>query len=319
MRIIFMGTPDFAVASLEALIASPDHQVVGVVTQPDKMTGRNRSGGKLQPSPVKVCAEEHKIPVLQPVKIRGNEGFISILRELAPDLIVVAAFGQILPAEVLDLPKYGCINVHASLLPKYRGAAPIQWCILNGEKETGITIMKMDIGLDTGDMILQVKLTISPEETGGSLFDRLAESSGPVLLTAIEKIENGTAEYIPQDTELSCYSPMIRKELGNINWEMPAKTLERYVRGLSPWPGCYTYYGERMIKLWKCSVLEDNFSAKPGTIVKSTASEVVVACGEGALSIQELQLSGKNRMKIDEFQRGNRLEEGAELWQTIRT
>jgi len=236
-----------------------------------------------------------------------------------PELIVVAAFGQILPKEVLDLPKYGCINVHASLLPKYRGAAPIQWCILNGEEETGITIMKMDVGLDTGDMILQEKWTISPEETGGSLFDALSEISGPALLKAIRMIENGTAVPVPQDPEKASYSPMIRKELGNMDWSMDAKVLERYVRGLSPWPGCYTFYRDKMIKIWKCEVSEGSEDSIPGTILKSTADTILIACGNGALSIRELQLSGKKRMNAEEFQRGNRLEEGVILWQSIKT
>ena len=324
MKIVFMGTPDFAVASLEALCSVPEYQVVGVVTQPDKMSGRNRSG-ELTPSPVKVCAQKHGIPVLQPVKLRNNEGFLPILKGLAPDLIVVAAFGQILPKEILELPRYGCINVHASLLPKYRGAAPIQWCILNGETETGVTIMRMDIGLDTGDMILQKKIPIRKEETGGSLFDALADLSGPVLLDAIRRIENKTAVYTPQDPEGASYSPMIKKELGALDWSMPAEVLERYVRGLSPWPGAYTYYREKMIKIWKCDVLpggdfssDEMSAAKPGTIVLSTADKLLIACGRGVLSVTELQLSGKKRMRIEEFQRGNRLEEGALLWQTIR-
>lgn len=319
MKIIFMGTPDFAVSSLESLLSDSRHQVVAVVTQPDKMIGRNRNAGKLQPSPVKECATAHQIPVLQPEKIRKNEAFFTELKALQPDLIVVAAFGQILPKEVLDLPKYGCINVHASLLPKYRGAAPIQWCILNGEKETGVTIMRMDVGLDTGDMILQEHLPISAEETGGSLFDALAALGGKVLLKAIDQIEAGTAVYIPQDEALSCYSPMIHKELGALDWSLPSEVLERYVRGLSPWPGCYTYYGEKMIKIWKVSVVAEESESEPGTIVKSSPDQLLIACGSGVLSVSELQLAGKKRMTIEEFQRGNRLEEGATLWQTIRT
>ena len=237
MRIVFMGTPDFAVASLDALIKNPFLNVVAVYTQPDKYRGRK---AQLTYSPVKVKAMEFNIPVYTPVKIREPEN-IEQLREIAPDIIVVAAFGQILPKEILELPKYGCVNVHASLLPKYRGASPIQRVILDGEPETGVTIMQMAQGLDTGDMLARVKTKILPTDTGESLHDRLAELSGPLLIRTLDAIEAGEVRPEPQNDAESCYAGMIRKEDGLLDFSQSAAALERAVRAYDPWPGTYTY------------------------------------------------------------------------------
>ena len=230
MRVVFMGTPDFAVPTLEALIEK--HEVVGVVTQPDKRKGRGKA---MAFSPVKEKALEHEIPVYQPVKVR-EEAFVQILRELDPEVIVVAAFGQILPESILNMPKYGCINVHASLLPKYRGAAPIQWSVIDGEKETGVTIMYMEKGLDTGDMIEHVVVPIDAKETGESLHDKLAVAGGPLLLDVLAKLENGTAVRTPQNDADSCYAKMLTKDLGKIDWNKDAAAIERLIRGLNSWP-----------------------------------------------------------------------------------
>ena len=239
-----MGTPDFAVPTLEALIEN--HEVVGVVTQPDKRKGRGKA---MAFSPVKEKALEHEIPVYQPVKVR-EEAFVQVLRELDPEVIVVAAFGQILPESILNMPKYGCINVHASLLPKYRGAAPIQWSVIDGEKETGVTIMYMEKGLDTGDMIEHVVVPIDAKETGESLHDKLAVAGGPLLLDVLAKLENGTAVRTPQNDADSCYAKMLTKDLGKIDWNKDAVSIERLIRGLNSWPSAYTAFHDKTLKIW---------------------------------------------------------------------
>ena len=300
MRVVFMGTPDFAVPTLEALIEK--HEVVGVVTQPDKRKGRGKA---MAFSPVKEKALEHEIPVYQPVKVR-EEAFVQILRELDPEVIVVAAFGQILPESILNMPKYGCINVHASLLPKYRGAAPIQWSIIDGEKETGVTIMYMEKGLDTGDMIDKVVVPIDAKETGESLHDKLAAAGGPLLLEVLEKLEAGTAVRTRQNDEESCYAKMLTKTLGDINWTMSATAIERLIRGLNPWPSAYTFYNGKTLKIWDADVLEEAVptDAVPGQVLQADKHGFTVAAGEGILKINELQLEGKKRMAADALLRG---------------
>jgi methionyl-tRNA formyltransferase len=300
MKILFMGTPDFAAVTLEKLIAS-EHELIGVVTQPDKQKGR---GHELSCSPVKELAIKHDIPVYQPNKVKEPE-FLDTVRAMAPEVIVVAAFGQILPKAFLEIPSYGCINVHGSLLPKYRGAAPIQYSIIDGESETGITIMYMDVGIDTGDMILQASLPISESETGGSLFDKMAHLGADLLLEALEQLKAGTAERIPQDNDQATYVKILNKDMGLLDFNQPAVKLERLIRGLNPWPSAYTYLEGKTLKLWQADVepLMDG-SALPGQIIEVRKDSFVVATGDGALVIKELQQEGKKRMTSDAFLRG---------------
>ena len=280
-----MGTPDFAATILVKLIAS-DHEIIGVVTQPDKQKGRGKA---LSFPPVKELALEHKLDVYQPVKVKEPD-FMDMVRKMEPEVIVVAAFGQILPKAFLEIPALGCINVHASLLPKYRGAAPIQYSIIEGEKETGITIMHMDVGIDTGDMILQAAIPISPEETGGSLHDKLASLGADLLLEALDKIADATAVRIPQDDTKASYVKMLSKEMGNVDFTQSAIQIERLIRGLNPWPSAYTYLNGKTLKLWKASVEKMEVAAKPGEIIEVRKDAIVVMTGQDALSIQELQL-----------------------------
>lgn len=308
MRIIYMGTPDFAVPVLESLVQSR-HEVIAVVTQPDRQKGRGKA--VLFP-PVKEKALEYHIPVYQPVKAKDPE-FMELLETLHPDCIAVAAFGQILPKRILDLPKYGCLNVHASLLPAYRGAAPIQWCIIDGQKETGITIMQMDVGLDTGDMLNQVVVPIEEKETGESLYNKMAVLGGPLLLETLEQAEAGTLHPRKQDDEKSCYAKMLTKELGNICWEKPAEEIERLVRGLNPWPSAYSFYRGKTLKIWKADVLEENSTQKPGQIVSVSDGSICVQTGAGMLQLKEVQLEGKKRMKADAFLNGCHMEAGEML------
>ena len=321
MRVVFMGTPDFAVPVLEALIGA--HQVVGVVTQPDKRKGRGKA---VQFSPVKKTALAHGIPVWQPARVR-EESFLDQLEGLAPDVIVVAAFGQILPERILQLPPYGCINVHASLLPKYRGAAPIQWAVINGEKETGITIMYMEKGLDTGDMIKKAAVSIAPKETGESLHDKLAALGGPLLLEALSELEEGRADRQPQKEEDSSYARMLTKDLGKIDWTREAAYIERLVRGLNSWPSAYTSLGGKTLKLWDTDVasreeagLPDDFREEgpaarmaPGTVAAVTKKAIYVITGENLLRINEVQLQGKKRMPVSAFLLGCHVEPGTVL------
>jgi methionyl-tRNA formyltransferase len=310
MKIVYMGTPDFAVPPLAALIRD-GYTVTAVVTQPDKPKGRGKT---MQPTPVKEEALKHEIPVYQPKKVREPE-FMEVLRELAPDLIVVAAFGQIIPKEILDLPKYGCINIHASLLPKYRGAAPIQQAILDGEKESGVTIMRMGTGLDTGDMISKIIVPISDDETGGSLFDKLADAGAGLLLETVPAIINGTAIYEKQPEESPTpYAAMIRKEHGCMDFQESAQVLERLVRGLNPWPSAYTFLNGKTLKVWKCEVLSNNQGQEPGVIFATDAKGIYVSCGEGALLLTEIQLEGKKRMDAAAFLRGYPVEIGTKLF-----
>lgn len=309
MRVVFMGTPDFAVPTLEALIEN--HEVVGVVTQPDKRKGRGKA---MAFSPVKEKALEHEIPVYQPVKVR-EEAFVQVLRELDPEVIVVAAFGQILPESILNMPKYGCINVHASLLPKYRGAAPIQWSVIDGEKETGVTIMYMEKGLDTGDMIEHVVVPIDAKETGESLHDKLAVAGGPLLLDVLAKLENGTAVRTPQNDADSCYAKMLTKDLGKIDWNKDAVSIERLIRGLNSWPSAYTAFYDKTLKIWDADVEEGSSDAQPGTVVKVTPDAIYVQTGKNLLKLNEVQIQGKKRMPVKAFLLGHKVEIGTLLGQ----
>ncbi len=305
MKVIFMGTPDFAVGTLEEIIKA-GHEVVLVVTQPDKPRGRS---GALQFTPVKECAVAHGIEVFQPTKIRLEEN-VEYLRKYDADIMVVAAFGQILPQSILDMPKYGCINVHASLLPKYRGAAPIQWAVINGDPVTGVTIQQMDIGVDTGDIIAIREVTISDEETGGGLFDKLAVVGAEVCVEAMAAIENGTATRTPQNHDEATHVSMISKEFGNIDWNKSAVEIERLIRGLNPWPSAYTKLDGKAFKIWKAQVVSKNTDATPGSIVGVAKNALEVQTGEGVLSLLEVQLEGKKRMEIDAFLRGYSVSEG---------
>ena len=305
MRVIYMGTPDFAVGALEEIIKA-GHEVVLVVTQPDKPKGRGKT---MQFTPVKECALEHGLEVFQPVKVRESAN-IEYLRKFNPDIIVVAAFGQILPKAILDMPKYCCVNIHASLLPKYRGAAPFQWAIINGDEVTGVTTMRMAEGIDTGDMIAKRQVRIAEDETGGSLFDKLADVGGKLCVETLKMIEDGTAEYTPQDSEQATHTSMIRKELGEIDWGKSAVEIERLIRGLNPWPSAYTHLNNKTFKIWKAAVLDEAYACEPGCICRVSKNEMHVMTGDGVLSLLEVQLEGKKRMDIESFLRGFSVEEG---------
>ena len=301
MRILFMGTPDFAVPSLEALVAA-GHTVCGVFTQPDKPKNR---GMKLQPPPVKVCAQAHGIPVHQPEKLRDGAA-LALIRELAPELIVVAAYGRILPDDILAAPEKGCINVHSSLLPRYRGAAPINWAILNGDRETGVTIMHMAHDLDAGDIILQRATPIGPDETAPELYARLAELGGGLLTEAVELLAAGTAPRAPQDHEKATLAPMLSRELSPMDFTRPAGQLHNQVRGLQPWPAAVTELGGKRCKVFSTVVLEGRAGAAPGTVLAAGKEGIDLACGgDTALRITELQPDGGKRMKAADFLRGH--------------
>lgn len=308
MKILFMGTPDFAVLCLEQMIAD-GHEIVGVVSQPDKPKGR---GHKLLPPPVKVCALEHGIAVYQPLSLK-DQALLPLLKETNPDLIVVVAYGKILPTYILDFPRYGCVNVHASLLPKYRGAAPIQWSVIQGEAETGVTTMYMERGLDTGDMILKASTKILPAETYGELHDRLAEMGAQLLHQTVIQIENGTAPREKQDDAASNYAPMITKETGHIDWRASAQTILNLIRGTNPWPMSYTRYGDEIIKVIRA---EDGGAAsgKPGEVLSADKRGIRVACGDGeSIFIAELQKKGGKRMDAASFLNGHKIAAGTIL------
>lgn len=310
MRVVFMGTPDFAVPTLDALVRG-GHEVLAVVTQPDKPKGR---GNKVIMTPVKERAVELSIPVYQPVRVRKDEEFQNTLRELHPDVIVVTAFGQILPESVLNIPKYGCVNVHASLLPKYRGAAPIQWAVINGDEESGVTTMQMDVGLDTGDMIEKTVVKLDPKETGGSLFDRLSTVGGDLILSTLEKIEAGTAVRTKQNEEEATHVTQLTKEMGKIDWTKDAVSIERLIRGLNPWPSAFTSINGKTLKIWDASVKAENREgAACGEITAVSKKTVEIQTGEGTLVLNEVQLEGKKRMECDAFLRGYEVNEGTVL------
>ncbi len=314
LKIVFMGTPDFAATILEEILKV--YPVLGVVTQPDKPKGRSK---EVTFSPVKELAVKHELPVYQPVKAKEPE-FLEQLKELSPDVIVVAAFGQILPKALLEIPKYGCINVHASLLPKYRGAAPIQYSVIDGEKETGITIMYMDVGIDTGDIILQDTVPISPEETGGSLFDKMAVQGAASIIKALRQMEAGEVTRTPQDNEKATYVKMISKEMGKLDFTKSAQQLERLIRGLNPWPSAYTFLDGKSLKLWQASAepVTDGQAHmfqeyEPGMIAQVRDNALVIMTGDGLLVVKELQLEGKKRMPADSFLRGFSVTLGTKL------
>lgn len=308
MRVIFMGTPDFSVGTLQALIDA-GHEVVLAVTQPDKPKGRGKS---MQFPPVKEAALEHGIEVYQPRRVREPE-CVEYLRSFDADIIVVVAFGQILPKEILEMPKYGCVNVHASLLPKYRGAAPIQWAVINGEKVSGVTTMRMDEGLDTGDMILKEEVVLDEKETGGSLFDRLSGVGAKLCVRTLEAIEDGTAIYTKQDNAAATKTTLIKKQFGIIDWNKPAAEIECLIRGLNPWPSAYTYLNGKTLKIWAAAVKDETSDKEPGELTEVTKHSVGVQTGDGILMLEEVQLEGKKRMSADAFLRGNALSEGMKL------
>lgn len=317
MRVVFMGTPDFAVGALVAIIKA-GHEVAAVVTQPDKPKGR---GKEVQMTPVKVCAQKHGIPVFQPVKIKEPEA-VEALRGYGADIFVVAAFGQILSEEILEMPKYGCVNIHASLLPKYRGAGPIQWAIINGEKITGVTIMQMDKGLDTGDMLFKAKVEIDPDETADTLHDKLAAAGAGLIVEALAKIEAGDVTPVKQNDEESCYAKMLHKSMGKIDWNMEADKLDCLIRGLISWPGAFTVYRGKTLKIWQEEVVSEEMSAvcmppgqesaaengmtgqgdeAPGMVVRVDKDAFYVQTGRGVLKVLSVQPEGKKRMAVKDF------------------
>lgn len=301
MKLVFMGTPDFAVPSLKALVEA-GYDVAAVFTQPDKPKNR---GMKLQPTPVKEYALTQNIPVFQPAKLRDGEAY-AVLKDLSPDLIVVAAYGKVLPVDILELPPLGCINVHSSLLPKYRGAAPINWAILNGEDESGVTIMYMAEGLDTGDMILQEKTPITLEDTASSLHDRLADMGAELVVKAVSMLAEGSAVRTPQDDALSCYAPMLSKDLSVMDWGRTARQLHDQVRGLAPWPSAITQLDGVRCKIWATTLTGETSGKAPGTIVQADKKALKIVCGDGqVLRIDELQPDGKKRMAATAFLLGH--------------
>lgn len=324
MKIVFMGTPDFAVPALKALAESAKHEVSLVVTQPDRPRGRS---GKPAPSDVKLCAEQYGIPVFQPEKIR-EEAAVEQLRRENADIFVVAAFGQLLPKTILEMPRFGCINIHGSLLPAYRGAAPVQWAVLDGQKEAGDTIMQMNEGLDTGDILMQESVPLSADETAGSLYDKLSSMGGPLLLKALDAIEAGTVTPVPQGDSGTHYAKMLRKEMGNIDWTKSAEEIGRLVRGLNPWPSAYTHWNGKMLKIWMAeTVTQEELSAlgcdekngmdlkeaQPGTVMIVTKDTLMVQTGDGLLALTELQMEGKKRMPVQAFLMGCRMQTGEKL------
>lgn len=316
MKIVYMGTPDFAVPPLAALVKN-GYEVTAVVTQPDKPKGRGKT---LLPTPVKEEALKHGIPVYQPKKVRDPE-FMEVLKELNPDIIVVAAFGQIIPKAILELPEFGCINIHASLLPKYRGAAPIQQAVIDGEKESGVTIMQMGTGVDTGDMISQAAVALDEKETGGSLFDKLADLGADLLVKTLPSVFDRTAVMEKQPEESPTpYASMITKQMGLMDFRKSAQELERLVRGMNPWPSAYTFLNGKTFKIWEASVVsvlngDGKPLAAPGTVIAADSDRegIHVTCGKDILVLTEVQLEGKKRMDAASFLRGYQVEPGTVL------
>ena len=309
MRIIFMGTPDFSVGTLEALVEA-GHEVVLAVTQPDKPKGR---GKEMQFTPVKECALRHGIPVFQPKKVRDPE-CVEELKKYQADVCVVIAFGQILPKEILEMTPYGCINVHASLLPSYRGAAPIQWAVIRGEKISGVTTMQMDEGLDTGDMLEKTEIILDEKETGGSLHDKLAEAGAKLCVHTLDKLVQGDLTPQKQGESPTEYARMLDKKLGDINWEQSAVEIERMIRGLNPWPSAYTDWNGKTMKIWEADAVPgENTEKAPGTITDVTKDDFAVQTGDGQLRVRALQIPGKKRMEADAFLRGYQVKVGEHL------
>lgn len=306
MNILFMGTPDFSVPTLEHCLKA-GHTILAVVTQPDKPKGRGR---EMACPAVKEAALQHGLTVLQPKKVRYPE-VIETLKEFQPDVIVVVAFGQILPKEVLEIPKICCVNVHASLLPKFRGAAPIQWAIIEGEKETGVTTMRMDEGLDTGDMILKTVVPIEQEETGGSLFEKLSVEGAKLCVKTLQALENQTAVFEKQDETKASHVKMLKKEFGHIDWSKSAVEMEHLIRGLNPWPSAFTKWQGKTLKIWKAYVIEENKNVDYGIVTAVEKDCLCIQTGNGQLAITELQLEGKKRMPVESFLRGYTILEGS--------
>ena len=300
LRIVFMGTPEFACPTLQKLIDRGE-QVAAAVTQPDRPRGR---GQQTLPPPVKVLAERHAIPVLQPAKVRHPE-VIEEIRAYAPDLIVVVAFGQILPKSLLDIPRHGCINVHASLLPRYRGAAPINWCIINGETEAGVTTMQMDVGLDTGDMLLKKVTPIDPDEDAQSLHDRLSLIGAEALGETLDLLADGKLIPEKQDESLTCYAPLLKKEDGLILWDAEPRAIRNRIRGMTPWPGAFTHFNGKTLKIFRARTAFG--TGRPGTVITADRNGIEVACRGGSLLIDELQLEGKKRLTAADFLAGCRI------------
>jgi methionyl-tRNA formyltransferase len=311
MRIVFMGTPEFAVPSLEALLKSDD-RIVGIVTQPDRPRGR---GQRLAPSPVKLIAQREQIPVLQPTKMK-EPAFLAELSAWKPDVIAVAAFGRILPPAILSLPPRGCINVHGSLLPKYRGAGPIQWALINGETDTGITTMLMDEGMDTGAMLQQAAIPIAPEDTAGSLSLRLADLGGRLLVETLAQLKAGTLTPRSQDESQATLAPLLKKEDGAINWTMSAQALANRIRGLTPWPGAYTFFKTERWTIARAAALDEATTLAPGQVTALTKDAIHVATGKGVLAIRELQPAGGRRMPAAQYLAGHPLQPGMQLSQS---
>lgn len=319
MNVVFMGTPDFSVAALEAII-KVGHRVTAVVTQPDKPKGR---GKEVQMTPVKACAVAHDIPVFQPVRIKDAEA-VEMLRKFEADIFVVVAFGQILSEEILNMPKFGCVNIHASLLPKYRGSAPIQWAIINGETTTGITIIQMDKGVDTGDMLLKAEVAIAPKETGDSLHDKLAQAGAELIVEALAKIERKDVTPVKQNDEESSHVKMLQKSMGKIDWQQGAEKLDRLIRGLISWPGAFTVYRGKTLKIWEEEAVateklqekgtEIRFDeAEPGTVVLVEREAIYVQTGDGILRILAVQPEGKKRMAVKDYLLGYPMKAGEKL------
>lgn len=306
MNLVFMGTPDFAVPALQAILAA-GHRVSGVFCQPDRPKGR---GHKLMPPPVKEEALRHNLPVYQPDSVKTEET-LRLLQELNPDCIVVVAYGKLLPKAVLDLPRYGCVNIHASLLPKYRGAAPIQWAVLSGDKVTGVTTMQMDVGMDTGDILLQQEFAIPETMTSGELFDALAPLGGPLIVETLQKLEQGTITPIPQDSHAATHAPMLDRSLSDLDFTRSAQQLHDTIRGLNPWPGAKIYVNGKPMKVHASMVLEKR-SGKPGEVLDD--KQLIVCCGDGvALRLTEIQAEGARRMTDEDCLRGHPIAKGTIL------
>lgn len=308
MKIIFMGTPEFSVPSLSQLIN--EFEVSAVFTQPDRPKGR---GKNLAMSAVKQLAVTYNIPVYQPLKLRNNEEMIEIIKNLKPDFIVVVAFGQILPKEVLSIPKYGCINLHASLLPKYRGAAPINWCVINGESKSGNTTMLMDVGLDTGDILLTEEMELPGNMSAGELTDILMNSGAELLVKTIKGIVNNEIKPVKQENEFSSYASKLGKEMAKINWEQSNVNIHNFIRGLNPWPIAYTHYENIVMKIYKSKVINEQSNKKIGSIIDVSKEGLKVATGSGVLLIEEIQFPGKKPLKVRDYIIGNKINEGAIL------
>ncbi len=305
MKIVFMGTPDLAAEILQS-ISNSRHTVTAVVTQADKPKGR---GKELAEPAVKVLAKELGIPVYQPEKVRCEEAY-ETFRSFDADIFVVAAYGKILPKEILEIPEKGCINVHTSLLPKYRGSAPIQWAIIEGEQETGVTVMQMDEGMDTGDILFTKVVPVAADETGGSLFDKLASAGAELIVSALDEIEAGNVHPVKQDESKASYAKMLNKKLGYVRFVRSAAEIERLIRGLDPWPSTYTMYKDKTLKLWKAEVINKKYAEAPGTVIQVDADAIYVNTSDGVLKITELQLEGKRRMKTRDFLLGYKIEVG---------